>query len=79
MVSLNSGFNVETYEAVAVKAIQMSQVNNEVTQYLLDGEKKAMLTIKNPFVVKTFDIVQEQDYCYIVMEYCPNGTLKEYI
>lgn len=38
-----------------------------------------MLTIKNPYVVKTLDIIQERDYCYIVMEVCPNGTLKDYI
>ena len=57
----------------------MSQVNNEVTQYLLEGEKKAMMTIKNPYVVRTHDIIQQKDYCYIVMEQCSNGTLKEYI
>lgn len=57
----------------------MSQVNNEVTQYLLDGEKKAMSTIKSPYVVKTYDIIQQTDYCYIVMELCSNGTLKDHI
>ncbi len=36
----------------------MSQVNNEVTQYLLEGEKKAMQTIKSPYVVKTIEIIQ---------------------
>lgn len=74
-----SGYRADTREPVAIKAIQMSQVSNEVTQYLLEGEKKAMSTIKSPFVVKTYDIVQHRDYCYIVMELCSNGTLKEYI
>ena len=64
---------------MAVKAIQMNQVNNEVTQYLLDGEKKAMTTIKSPYVIKTHEIIQQKDYCYIVMELCPNGTLKDHI
>jgi hypothetical protein len=31
----------------------MTQINNEVMHYLLEGEKKAMTTIKNPYVVKT--------------------------
>lgn len=74
-----TGFHNDTHEPVAVKAIDMSRVANEVTQYLLEGEKKAMMTIKSPYVVKTHDIIQQIDYCYIVMEQCPNGTLKEYI
>lgn len=79
LVLAYSGFKVDTHEPVAVKAIKMSQVNNEVTQYLLDGQKKAMSTIKSPYVVKTHDIIQQADYCYIVMELCSNGTLKDHI
>lgn len=57
----------------------MSQVNNEVTEYLLEGEKKAMTSIKNPHVVKCYEVVQERDCCYIAMEECLGGTLKDYI
>lgn len=57
----------------------MSKVNNEVTKYLLEGEKKALTTIKNPHIVQTYDIVQDKDFCYIVMEECTGGTLKDYI
>jgi hypothetical protein len=31
------GFIQETHEPVAIKAINMNQVNNEVTQYLLEA------------------------------------------
>ena len=57
----------------------MKQINNEVTKYLLDGEKKASRTIKSPYVVGTYDIVQDNDFCYIMMEECTGGTLKDYI
>lgn len=30
-------------------------------------------------MIKTHDIIQQKDYCYIVMELCSNGTLKDYI
>jgi serine/threonine protein kinase len=56
--SFNVGYHHKTHEPVAVKAIQMTQINNEVTHYLLEGEKKAMTTIKNPYVVKTHEIIQ---------------------
>lgn len=58
LIWFNLGTHLETNEAVAVKAIDMSQVNNEVTRYLLDGEKKAMTTINNPYVIKTHNIIQ---------------------
>ena len=57
----------------------MRLVNNEVTQYLLEGEKKALSSIENPYVVKTHEIIQESNNCYIVMEECCGGTLKDYI
>lgn len=70
---------MDSSEPVAIKAIEMNQVNNEVTQYLLEGEKRALRTINNPHVVRAVDIVQDKDYCYIMMEQCMGGTLKEYI
>lgn len=38
-----------------------------------------MATVRNSYVVKTHDVIQHKDFCYIVMEHCPRGTLKEYI
>ena len=57
----------------------MHQINNEVTRYLLDGEKRASQAIKSPYVIATYDVIQEKDFCYIVMEECTGGTLKDYI
>ena len=57
----------------------MANVNNEVTEYLLDCEKKALRQIKHNNIVKCYDILQEKDFCYIVMEECKEGTLKDYI
>ena len=57
----------------------MSKVTGEVNKYLLDSEKKAANAIKSPYVIKTFDILQFNDFCYIIMEHCGGGSLKEYI
>ena len=57
----------------------MKEVNNDVTKYLLETEKKSLETIKNPFVVKCEKVIQNAEFCYIVMEECTGGTLKEYI
>jgi serine/threonine protein kinase len=39
-----------------------------------DVEKLAQL--KSPFVVRTYDAFEDEDYAYIVMEYCSTGDLK---
>ena len=57
----------------------MRYIYNEVTKHLLEGEKAANANIKSPFVVKIEDIIQTPEYCYIVMEICNGGTLKDYI
>lgn len=46
---------------------------------MLEAEKKALKAINSQFVVKCLDIIQEDDYCYIVTEECSNGTLRDYI
>jgi hypothetical protein len=44
----------------------MNQIQGEVTQYLLESEKKALNTIKSPYIIKTIDIIQLKDQCLIV-------------
>ena len=38
-----------------------------------------MTTIHNSYVINTHDVIQHKDFCYIVMEQCSRGTLREYI
>lgn len=59
------GKKLGTDEKYAMKAIDMKNVNNEVTIYLLDCEKYAAQTIKNPYVINCEDVIQNQDFCYI--------------
>jgi serine/threonine protein kinase len=39
-----------------------------------DVEKIAQL--KSPFIVRTYDAFEDDDYAYIVMEYCENGDVS---
>ena len=42
-------------------------------------EKKAVMAINNPYVLKGLKIWQDNKYCFMVTEYCNGGTLKSYI
>ena len=78
-MSLDSGLHTHTQEKVAIKIINMADINNEVTHYLLNCEKEALLTINHPHVLKAFNIYQEKHSCNIITPYCEGGNLKEYI
>lgn len=70
-----AGENVNNGEKVACKIIDMAKIDNEVTEYLLNNEKKALTSVKHPNVIRTVDIFQEKDFCYIFTEFCNEGTL----
>ena len=57
----------------------MREINNEVTRYLLSSEKNALSGLSHPNIVKCMDIIQENAHCYIVTEYCSEGTLADLI
>lgn len=44
---------------------------------LADHEIRALISLIHPYVVKLYVTFDDEDYRYLVMEYCPNGTLKE--
>lgn len=39
----------------------------------------ALKTIRHQFVCQAFDVMKDQEFYFIPMEFCPNGTLRDYI
>jgi serine/threonine protein kinase len=64
---------------VAVKIIDLRTVDNEVTQYLLDMEKAAIMSVVNPNVLRGLKVTQNNRFCFIVTELCNGGSLKSLI
>jgi len=42
---------------VAIKIIDLKAINNEVTEYLLNMEKVAVMIVNNPHVLKGIKVV----------------------
>lgn len=74
-----SGIKNDTQETIAIKIIQLNQINTPRKSQLLDCEIEGLKTIGHPNVVHIYSITQDADYIYIAMEYYPNGTLRDYI
>lgn len=73
------GKDLNTGSPIAVKVIELRTITNEITQFLLKNEMKALRTTNHPNVLKAIDIIKEPDNVYIVTEYLPKGTLANYI
>ena len=46
---------------------------NETTKL----EYNALISLSHPSIIKLYEAFEESDSEYLIMEYCPNGTLKE--
>lgn len=73
------GTDLRNNQPIAVKAIDLKNIDNEVTQYLLKNEIKALTLTNHPNVLKAIDVIQEPEFIYIITDYLPKGTLAEYI
>ena len=65
--------HIPTAATVAVKVIGKSSVDPEKIATELDLMRK----IDHPFIVAFYDFLEDSDNYYIVMEFCPNGTLLD--
>ena len=80
------GFHNEWPEQkVAIKSIDLSTIDNEVTKYLLSCEVAALSNLgkkeqdRHENIVKLLDITIDHNHLYMVMELLEGGTLAEYI
>jgi serine/threonine protein kinase len=50
-----------------------------VQESLFQREVAAMAAISSPYIVTIVDAFEDSNYQYIVMEYCENGNLRDYL
>ncbi|GAA0460878.1 Stk1 family PASTA domain-containing Ser/Thr kinase [Alkalibacillus silvisoli] len=64
---------------VAIKILKMEYSNHEEFKARFSREAEAAISLSNEHIVNIFDVGQEDDIHYMVMEYIDGMTLKEYI
>ena len=64
-----------TDNAVAVKEVE----KNERTEKYIDRERRLLNCCKHKNIVEMFDIQEQNNAMYIVMEYCWVGNLNQYV
>lgn len=69
-----------TREEVAIKVVEKALLKKEAKTKQALREKALMAKLKtHPGVVRLMSTFQDEERLYFVMEYCPNGTLDEFL
>lgn len=64
---------------VAVKILRLDYANNEEFIKRFHREAQSVTTLSHPNIVNIYDVGEEEGIYYLVMEYVPGRTLKQYI
>ncbi|MEN1934363.1 Stk1 family PASTA domain-containing Ser/Thr kinase [Paenibacillus sp. 102] len=64
---------------VAVKILRLDYANNDEFIKRFHREAQSVTTLSHPNIVNMYDVGEEEGIYYLVMEYVPGQTLKQYI
>ncbi len=64
---------------VAVKILRLDYANNEEFIKRFHREAQSVTTLSHPNIVNIYDVGEEDGIYYLVMEFVPGRTLKQYI
>lgn len=72
------GFSLLTNHKVAVKKINSVSIK-KLTMERIKSEMELMKDLNHKNIVKYIDFFQDNNYVYVVTEYCNGGTLQEFM
>ena len=72
------GINKQTKEKVAVKIMNKNKMDSSDLE-LVRTEIEILKICQHPYIIKLYDIFENVDYIYIIMEYCSGGDLFTFL
>ena len=73
------GINKETKKKFAIKILEKYKIQNKDDLQRIEREIKILKDFNNINVIKVYEILENESYHYIIMEYCENGELFNHI
>lgn len=85
--SIGSGNYAEVYKALspernrffAIKAIELTENNENYRKNFLLKEMEIISKLKHPSIVKHYEMGQTHNKLYMIMEYCANGSITDWL
>lgn len=72
------GLHKEKNRDVAIKIINKKDISNQ--EYIsVKNELEIMKVTKHPQILQLYDIIENEDYIYVIMEHCKEGDLFSYL
>ena len=72
------GVNKETKQKVAVKIMNKNNMDSSDLE-LVRTEIEILKICQHPYIIKLYDIFENVDYIYIIMEHCSGGDLFSFL
>jgi 5'-AMP-activated protein kinase catalytic alpha subunit len=72
------GIHKQTQRKVAVKIMSKKQMTNQDLE-LVRTEIEILKICQHPYIIRLYDVFENVDHIYIIMEYCGGGDLFSYI
>jgi serine/threonine protein kinase len=69
----------ETRRFYAAKIVPRSRINSEQLRSRFEIEIRTHRCLHHPNIVEFFDFLQDDNNFYVILEFCPNGELFQYI
>ncbi|KAI8579874.1 hypothetical protein K450DRAFT_239491 [Umbelopsis ramanniana AG] len=73
------GMHIETQQEVAIKLIRKESVDNSTRLSKVEREISVLRTVRHPYIVKLYDVLETEKYIGIILECASGGELFEYI
>ncbi|MCQ2817501.1 MAG: serine/threonine-protein kinase [archaeon] len=73
------GYHIETKQKVAVKILEKRKIVEKDDEIRVKRELKMLTSLNHPNVIQVFEIMENKDRFFIVMEYCDGGEVFSYI
>ena len=64
---------------VAIKVVKKSLINNPLRKERLDREIFLFQKFRHPFIAESYEVIEDENYYYLVMEFIENGMLYNVI
>ena len=46
---------------------------------ILNREIEIMYSLNHPYIIKLYNHFEDSEFCYLLLEYCPNGHLYSFV
>jgi len=64
---------------VAIKILEKARIKDKKDIERISREIKILKKVRHPNVIQLYEIIETNSELYLIMEFCPNGELFDYI